>query len=201
MNDTLAPDTPPPPALPPLLKLQPIENRVEVHALFGHWRQALATDQRFQGARNTFKPDATAAIEPVKGAFEWRVTLRPAGMPAGLDFSIRLIDKSASYTPLDRNNNAAFGRDPADGATYVLRQWYDTKRIGSRPLKDEALAQYDAPPTADLFHAASHANAGRGRLYLIVARLTDPAAEIAQQTFDALAGFHKVAAAAREDAW
>ena len=195
MSDSLTPDT------IPLLKLQPVENRTEVHALFGQWRRALATDERFQGARNAFKPDETAPIEAVKGAFEWRVTLRPKGMPAGLDFSVRLIDKSASYTPLDRNNQAAFGRDPADGSVYVLRQWYDTKRIGSRPLKDEALAKYEAPPTAELFHPASQANAGRGRLYLVVAKLSDPEAAIAQQTFDAISGFHRVAAAAREDAW
>ena len=195
MSDSLTPDT------IPLLKLQPVENRTEVHALFGQWRRALATDERFQGARNAFKPDETAPIEAVKGAFEWRVTLRPKGMPAGLDFSVRLIDKSASYTPLDRNNQAAFGRDPATGDTYVLRQWYDTKRIGSRPLKDEALAKYEAPPTAELFHPASQANAGRGRLYLVVAKLSDPEAAIAQQTFDAIGGFHRVAAAAREDAW
>ncbi|MDB5373249.1 MAG: hypothetical protein JWP04_1891 [Belnapia sp.] len=189
-----------------MLRLQPIENRNDVNALFGHWRRALATDERFKGARNSFKPEGsnpgeTVPLEAVKGAFEWRVTLRPAGITAGLDFNIRLIDKSASYTPLDRTNPGAFGRDPVDGATYALRQWYDTKRIGSRPLKDEALIKYDAPPTAELFHAASHANAGRGRLYLIVAKLTDPAAAIAQQTFDAIGGFHKVAAAAREDAW
>ena len=189
------------PAVLDMLRLQPIENRNDVQALFGQWARALATDERFKGARNAFKPDAAAALEPVKGAFEWRVTLRPAGITAGLDFNLRLIDKSASYTPLDRTNPGAFGRDPTDGATYALRQWYDTKRIGSRPLKDEALIKYEAPPTAELFHAASHANAGRGRLYLIVARLTDPAAEIAQQTFDAIGGFHKVAAAAREDAW
>jgi hypothetical protein len=201
MSDTLATDTPTPPATIPLLKLQSVENRTDVHALFGQWRRALATDQRFQGARNSLKPEETAAIEAVKGAFEWRATLRPTGIAAGLDFHIRLIDKSASYTPLDRTNPGALGRDPTDGAVYVLRQWYDTKRIGSRPLKDEALAKYEAPPTAELFHPASQANAGRGRLYLIVAKLNDPAAEIAQQTFDAISGFHRVAAAAREDAW
>ena len=189
------------PAVLDMLRLQPIENRVDVQALFGQWAKALATDERFKGARNAFKPDAAAPLEAVKGAFEWRVTLRPAGIAAGLDFNLRLIDKSASYTPLDRTNPGAFGRDPTDGAVYALRQWYDTKRIGSRPLKDEALIKYAAPPTAELFHAASHANAGRGRLYLIVAKLSDPAAEIAQQTFDAITGFHKVAAAARDDAW
>ncbi|WP_431267780.1 hypothetical protein [Dankookia sp. P2] len=139
------------------------------------------------------------AAEAVRDGFEWRVTLRPAGLPAGLDFKIRLHDKSASYTPLDRNNPAAFGRDPTTGDTYVLRQWYDTKRIGSRALNAEILAAYDAPPTAELVHAPSQPNPGRGRLYLIVARLTDEPAAIAQQTFDALAGFHRVAATAREN--
>ncbi|GGC50973.1 hypothetical protein GCM10011504_31710 [Siccirubricoccus deserti] len=184
-----------------LLVLNPIENRTRVHALFETWRRALATDKRFATLAKSLKPEPPAEPEATKGGFEWRTTLRPTGLPAGLDFSIRLIDKSASYTPLDRNNQAAFGVDPTDGATYVLRQWYDTKRIGSRPLKAEALAKYAAPPSAELYHAPSQPNPGRGRLYLIVAKLTDPPEAIAQQTFEALAGFHKVAAAAREDAW
>jgi hypothetical protein len=195
MSDTL---TEAPPRID-LLKLQPIEARAEVRTLFHLWRAALATDDRFAALRKLIKPDVPADAEVAKGGFEWRTTLRPSGLPAGLDFSIRLLDKSASYTPMDRNNQAAFGRDPADGGTYVLRQWYDTKRIGSRALNAEALAKYDAPPTAELYHAASQPNPGRGRLYLIVAKLTDPPAAIAQQTFEALAGFHKVAAQARED--
>ncbi|MBL6457214.1 hypothetical protein JMJ55_17900 [Belnapia sp. T6] len=186
---------------PTLLKLQPIEKRTEVAALFETWRSALATDERFRGGRNTFKPAAGSAPEAVKGGFEWRTTLRPTGLPAGLDIIIRLGDVSASYTPLDRNGSGAFGRDPTDGATYALRQWHDSKRIGSRPLKEETLAQYAAPQSAELFHAASQGNAGRGRLYLVLARLDGPPAEIAQQTFEALSGFHRVAAAAREDAW
>jgi hypothetical protein len=199
MND--AATTEAPTVLQDLLVLNPIENRTRVHALFEAWRRALATDKRFATLAKSLKPEPPAVPEATKGGFEWRTTLRPAGLPAGLDFNIRLIDKSASYTPLDRNNQAAFGIDPADGTTYVLRQWYDTKRIGSRPLKAEALAKYAAPPSAELFHPASQPNPGRGRLYLIVAKLSDPPAEIAQQTFDALAGFHKVAGAAREDAW
>ena len=181
---------------PPLLRLQPIENRAEVQALFEAWRQALATDERFKGARNSFKE----AGEPVKGAFEWRANLRPAGVPAGLDIIIRLNDVSASYTPLDRGASGAFGRDPADGAIYALRQWYDSKRIGSKPLKEESLAQYGAPQSAELHYPASQGNAGRGRLYLVLARLTEPAA-VGQECFEALSGFHRVAALAREELW
>lgn len=186
---------------PPLLKLQPIENRAEAQALFEAWRRALAGDERFKGARNTFRPEPGAAAEPVKGAFEWRATLRPAGVPAGLDIVIRLNDVSASYTPLDRGAGGAFGRDPADGATYALRQWYDSKRIGSKPLKEEMLAQFGAPQSAELSYPASQGNAGRGRLYLVLARLSDPAEAIGQQCFEALSGFHRVAAAAREEIW
>lgn len=189
-------------ATAPLLQLRPIETPARVHELFETWRRALATDKRFATMAKTLKPETPPLPELNKGGYEWRVTLRPAGLPAGLDFAIRLIDKSASYTPLDRNNQAAFGVDPTDGATYVLRQWYDTKRIGSsRPLNAEALAHFDAPPSAQLFHPPSQPDAGRGRLYLIVAKLTSPPAEIAEQTYTALQGFHRVAAAAREEAW
>ncbi|TCZ65915.1 hypothetical protein [Roseicella aquatilis] len=184
----------------PLLALRPVETRTEVRALFSAWHAALAADERFAAVRKHLLPGPSAEAEEVKGGFEWRVTLRPTGLPAGLDFSIRLLDRSASYTPLDRNNQAAFGRDLTDGATYVLRQWYDSKRIGRRPLSAEALAGYDAPPSAELFHPPSHPNPGRGRLYLIVAKLTDPAGAIADQTYAALAGFHRVAGAARQDA-
>jgi hypothetical protein len=183
----------------PLLRLIPIESRVAVRTLFRTWQAALATDQRFSSLRKAAVTEAAEAAEAVRDGFEWRATLRPTGLPAGLDFKIRLLDKSASYTPLDRNNQAAFGRDPTNGDTYVLRQWYDTKRIGSRALNAEILAGYDAPPTAELVHAPSQPNPGRGRLYLIVARLTDEPAEIAQQTFEALAGFHRVAGVAREN--
>lgn len=182
---------------PPLLRLQPIENRAEVGALFDSWRQALAGDERFKGARNTFK----SVPDLVKGAFEWRVTLRPTGVPAGLDFVIRLSDVSASYTPLDRGAPGAFGRDPTDGAVYALRQWYDSKRIGSKPLKEENLAHYGAPQSAELHYPTSQGNTGRGRLYLVLARLSDPPAAIGQQCFEALSGFHRVAAAARDDFW
>ncbi len=182
---------------PPLLRLQAIENRAEVQALFEAWRRALAGDERFKGARNTFKD----AGEPVKGAFEWRANLRPTGVPAGLDIVIRLNDVSASYTPLDRGSPGAFGRDTTDGAIYALRQWYDSKRIGSKPLKEESLARFGAPQSAELSHPASQGNAGRGRLYLVLARLSDPAGAVGQQCFDALAGFHRVAATAREDLW
>ena len=195
MSDTL---TDRPPTLP-LLRLLPIESRAAVRTLFHGWHAALATDPRFSSLRKAATGEAAEAAEVVRDGFEWRATLRPAGQPAGLDFKIRLHDKSASYTPLDRNNQAAFGRDPATGDTYVLRQWYDTKRIGSRALNAEILASYDAPPSAELVHAPSQPNPGRGRLYLIVAKLTDAPAEIAQQTFDALAGFHRVAAMAREN--
>ncbi len=181
----------------PLLRLQAIENRAEVQALFETWREALAGDERFKGARNSFKD----AGEPVKGAFEWRANLRPVGVPAGLDIVIRLNDVSASYTPLDRGSPGAFGRDLADGAIYALRQWYDSKRIGSKPLKEENLAQYGAPQSAELSYPASQGNAGRGRLYLVLARLTDPAEAVGPFCFEALSGFHRVAAAAREDLW
>ncbi|WP_043339487.1 hypothetical protein [Belnapia moabensis] len=181
---------------PPLLRLQAIESRAEVQALFDTWRRALATDERFKGARNSFKE----AGEPVKGAFEWRANLRPAGVPAGLDIIIRLNDVSASYTPLDRGASGAFGRDPADGAVYALRQWYDSKRIGSKPLKEESLAQYGAPQSAELHYPASQGNTGRGRLYLVLARLSEPAA-VGQGCFEALSGFHRVAALAREELW
>jgi hypothetical protein len=188
----------------PLRELKPIENRTEVRCLFWKWLAALAADRRFASMKaktpeTAEEVEAAIGAEESKGGFEWRTTLRPAGLPAGLDLGIRLIEKSASFTPLDRNNQAAFGRDPSDGSTYLLRQWYDTRRIGSRPLNAEALARFDAPPSAALFHAASHADAGRGRLYLIVAGMDRPAAEIAQQTYDALAGFHRVAATARKE--
>jgi hypothetical protein len=185
-----------------LLPLHPIETPPRVHALFESWRRALATDKRFSTMAKSLKPETPPLPSAAKGGYEWRATLRPSGLPAGLDFVIRLVDKSASYTPLDRNSQAAFGVDGTDGATYVLRQWYDTKRIGSsRPLNAEALAQFEAPPSAVLFHAPSQPDAGRGRLYLIVAKLTAPPEEIAEQTFNAMAGFHRVAAAAREAAW
>ena len=187
-----------PPTLP-LLRLIPVESRAAVRALFQAWHAALATDPRFSSLRKAAAGEAAEAAEAVRDGFEWRATRRPAGLPAGLDFKIRLHDKSASYTPLDRNNQAAFGRDPTTGDTYVLRQWYDTKRIGSRALNAEILATYDAPLTAELVHAPSQPNPGRGRLYLIVAKLTDNPAAIAQQTYDALAGFHRVAAVAREN--
>jgi hypothetical protein len=183
----------------PLLALRPIENRAEVRALFAGWRAALATDDRFAAVRRTLQPEPLPEAEEAKDGFQWRMTLRPTGQPAGLDFSIRLHDKSASYTPLDRNNQAAFGRDPTDRAIYALRQWYDTKRIGSRALNAEALARYAAPPSAELFHPPSQPNPGRGRLYLIVAKLTDPADAIAEQTYAALTGFHKVASEGRRD--
>ena len=190
------------PATLPLLRLVPIETRAGVREQFRLWRTALATDDRFAAVRKAVAaatPEAAEAAEAARDGFEWKVTLRPSGMPAGLDFKIRLHDKSASYTPLDRNNPAAFGRDPTNGDTYVLRQWYDSKRIGSRALNAEMLAGFDAPPTAELVHAASQPNPGRGRLYLIVARLNDAPAAVAQQTHDALAGFHRVAALAREN--
>jgi hypothetical protein len=180
---------------PPLLRLQPIESRAEVQALFEAWRQGLAGDERFKGARNSFKE----AAEPVKGAFEWRANLRPAGVPAGLDIVIRLNDVSASYTPLDRGASGAFGRDTADGAVYALRQWYDSKRIGGKPLKEENLAQFGAPQSAELNYPASQGNTGRGRLYLVLARIGEAGA--GQGCFDALAGFHRVAALAREELW
>lgn len=186
----------PPPAL---LALRPVENRAAVRDLHATWRAALAMDERFAGARKPLTAVTPPGAEEIKAGFEWRLTLRPIGLPAGLDFSIRLLDRSASYTPLDRNNQAAFGRDLTDGATYVLRQWYDTKRIGRRPLNGEALARYAAPPSADLFHPASQPNAGRGRLYLIVAKLNEAPALIAEQTYAALAGFHRVASQARRD--
>ncbi|MFZ4407289.1 MAG: hypothetical protein ACOYOH_08105 [Paracraurococcus sp.] len=178
-----------------LLQLRPIESRAAVRELFRGWQAALATDPRFASTR---KGVTTEESEAVRDGFEWRTMLRPTGLPAGLDFSIRLLDRSASYTPLDRNNQAAIGRDPTDGAHYILRQWYDTKRIGRRALTAEALAGFDAPPSAELFHAPSQPNPGRGRLYLIVARLGGEAAEVAQQTFESLSAFHRVAGAARE---
>jgi hypothetical protein len=183
----------------PLLRLIPVESRVAVRTLFRTWQAALATDQRFSSLRKAAVTEAAEVAEAVRDGFEWRATLRPSGLPAGLDFKIRLHDKSASYTPLDRNNQAAFGRDPTNGDTYVLRQWYDSKRIGSRALNAEILASYDAPLTAELVHAPSQPNPGRGRLYLVVAKLNDDPAAVAQQTFDALAGFHRVAAIAREN--
>jgi hypothetical protein len=183
----------------PLLRLIPVESRAAVRTLFRTWQAALATDQRFSSLRKAAVTEAAEAAEAVRDGFEWRATLRPSGLPAGLDFKIRLHDKSASYTPLDRNNQAAFGRDPTNGDTYVLRQWYDSKRIGSRALNAEILATSDAPLTAELVHAPSQPTPGRGRLYLVVAKLTDDPAAIAQQTFDALAGFHRVAAIAREN--
>ena len=179
-----------------LIRLSPIESRLEVRKQFRAWRTALATDKRFAAAR---KAEPADEAEATKDGFQWKLTLRPTGLPAALDFTIRLIEKSASYTPLDRNNPAAIGRDPADDSYYILRQWYDTKRIGSRALNAEALAKYDAPQTAELFHAASQPNPGRGRLYLVVARVTDPAEAICEQTYEALAGFHRVAALARAD--
>ena len=53
------------PAVLDMLRLQPIENRNDVQALFGQWARALATDERYKGARNAFKPDAAAALEPL----------------------------------------------------------------------------------------------------------------------------------------
>ena len=182
-----------------LLRLLPIESRIAVRDLFRAWQAALATDTRFSSLRKLPVTETAEAAEAVRGGFEWRTTLRPSGLLAGLDFKIRLHDKSASYTPLDRNNQAAFGRDPTDGSIYVLRQWYDTKRIGSRALNAEVLAGFDAPLTAELVHAPSQPNPGRGRLYLVVAKLNAQSADVAQQTFDALAGFHRVAAIAREN--
>ena len=190
------------PATLPLLRLVPLESRAAVREQFRVWRLALATDKRFAAVRKAVDaatPEAAEAAEATRDGFEWKVTLRPTGMPSGLDFVIRLLDRSASYTPLDRNNAAAFGRDPTDGSVYVLRQWYDTRRIGRRALNAEILASYDAPPSAELVHAPSQPNPGRGRLYLIVAKLNAPEAEVAQQTYDALAGFHRVAAVAREN--
>lgn len=184
-----------------LLQLSPIENRARVHDLFETWRRALATDPRFATMAKSLPAEAPPLPASARDGYEWKVTLRPKGLAAGLDFTIRLLDKSASYTPLDRNNQAAFGVDPTDGATYVLRQWYDTKRIGSRALNAEALARFAAPSSARLTHAPSQPDAGRGRLYLVVAKLTAPAAEIAEATFAALEGFHRVAAAAREEAY
>ena len=179
-----------------LLSLRPVESRAEVRKQFRRWRAALAADKRFPAARKA-EPDEDA--EAVKDGFQWRLTLRPTGLPAALDFSIRLVEKSASHTPLDRNNQAAIGRDRTDDSYYILRQWYDTKRIGSRALNAEALAKYGAPRTAELHHEPWLANPGRGRLYLVVARLTDGDEAIAEQTYAALEEFHRVAAAARAD--
>lgn len=178
------------------IELSPVENRTEVRNHFRRWRKALAADARFPAAR---RPEPEDEAEAVKDGFQWKLTLRPAGQAAALDFSIRLLEKSASYTPLDRNNQAAIGRDRADGRFYILRQWYDTKRIGSRALNAEALAGYDAPRPADLLHAESKPNAGRGRLYLVVACLDDTDEAIAEQTHAALGAFHRVAKAARAD--
>jgi len=183
------------PAATPL-QLSPVENRAEVRNQFRRWRTALAADKRFPAAR---KPEPADEAEEVKDGFQWKLTLRPTGQPAALDFSIRLVEVSASYTPLDRNNQAAIGRDRTDGSYYILRQWYDTKRIGSRALNAEALAGYNAPRPADLLHAPSKPNAGRGRLYLVVARLNDTDEAIAEQTYAALSAFHRVAGAARAD--
>ena len=177
--------------------LRPIESRAEVRAQFHAWLAALAVDDRFAALRKHLPEAASADAEIDRDGFRWRVMLRPTGIKAGLDFTIRLHDKSASLTPLDRNNQAAFAR-AADGAVYVLRQWYDTKRIGSRSLRGEELVKYQAPPPADLANSAQ-SDAGRGRPYMVVAKLTDPPAEVARQTFDALTTFHRVAEQARAD--
>ncbi len=174
----------------------------EVDAWFRLWREALQKDERFQGAGNRFRtgaktdttPDEDADARPV----EWRALLRPKGLRGGLDVNIKLVDKSASYTPLDRNNQGAIGV-AADGTTYMLRQWYDTKRIGPKVLKAEDLARHQAPEWADLEYAASKGNVGRGRLYCVMARLNDAPADIAQQSFDAVAAFHRVSDIAREE--
>ncbi|MFC0386308.1 hypothetical protein [Muricoccus vinaceus] len=184
-----------PAAATELLHLSPVENRAEVRSQFRRWRTALAADKRFPAAG---KPEPAEEAEAVKDGFQWKLTLRPKGL-AALDFSIRLSEISASYTPLDRNNQAAIGRDRTDGSHYILRQWYDTKRIGSRALNLEALAKYQAPRTAELLHAESKPNPGRGRLYIVVARLNDTDEAIAEQTYAALEAFHRVAAAARAD--
>ena len=81
----------------PLLRLIPVEFRAAVRTLFRTWHAALATDQRFSSLRKAAAADVAEAAEAVRDGFEWRATLRPAGLPAGLDFKIRLLDKSASY--------------------------------------------------------------------------------------------------------
>jgi hypothetical protein len=200
------------PAEPELLDLRPIENAQEVQRLFALWRGALLADSRFKGGSNRFLPQAVldkdgpdqpdsepaplASGDAEQAISAWRATLRPKGMTASLDFHVKLDYRSKSFTPLDRNNQGAFGRS-AEGDTFVLRQWYDSKRIGRRALTTADLTEHGAPPSATLFHDPSRDDAGRGRLYLIVARLTDPPSDIAEQTFAAIAAFHQVAAAAQ----
>jgi hypothetical protein len=202
------------PAEPELLNLRPIENAQEVQRLFALWRGALLADPRFKGGSNKFLPQAAtngdqvspgqpesepapvAASDAAPPNCAWRATLRPKSMAASLDVHVKLDYRSKSFTPLDRNNQGAFGRS-AEGHTFVLRQWYDSKRIGRRPLMATDLTEHGAPPSAALFHDPSRGDAGRGRLYLVVARLTDPPLDIAEQTFAAIAAFHQVAAAAQ----
>ena len=172
----------------------------EVDAWFRMWREALQTDERFQGAGNRFRTGGKVEAAPGEETrlVEWRALLRPKGLRGGLDVDIKLVDKSASYTPLDRNNPGAVGVG-SDGCIYMLRQWYDSKRIGPKPLKAEDLLRHQAPEWADLEYAASKGNVGRGRLYCVLARLNDSQAEIAQQTFDAVSAFHRVSDIAREE--
>ncbi len=177
--------------------LRPIENRASVRANFQTWLAALAADDRFAAIRGRVLAEATEEAEIDKDGFRWHVTLRPTGIKAGINFTIRLHNRSASFSPLDRNSQTAFG-SATDGAVYVLRQWHDTKRIGSRPLHAEDLVRYHAPIRADLVNTGQ-SDVGRGRLYMVVAKLTDPPAEVARQTFDAMTAFHRVAEQARAE--
>ncbi len=182
-----------------LLSLRPVEASSEVDTWFRMWRDALQTDDRFKGAGNRFRSGGKAEAEPDdQRLVEWRALLRPKGLRGGLDVDIKLVDKSASYTPLDRNNPGAVGV-ASDGCVYMLRQWYDTKRIGSKALKAEDLTRLGAPEWAELEFAASKGNVGRGRLYCVLSRLNDSPAEIAQQCFDAISAFHRVSEVAREE--
>jgi hypothetical protein len=183
-----------------VLKLTPVETRARVGAEFHRWCSVLAADQRFKGKRNKLP---AADPEPAAGggvaaAFEWRAILQPKGVQGTLDVRIKLIDKSVSYSPLDRNYQGAIGRD-AEGGLYVLRQWYDTKRLGSRALTAEDLERYGASPWVELEHAPSKGNAGRNRLYFILAKLTGSPDGIAQQTVEAIEAFHRVADITREE--
>ncbi len=177
-----------------------MEASSEVDTWFRMWREALQTDERFQGAGNRFRTGSKVEAVPAEETrlIEWRALLRPKGLRGGLDIDIKLVDKSASYTPLDRNNSGAVGV-ASDGCTYMLRQWYDSKRIGPKPLKVEDLTRLGAPEWADLEFAASKGNVGRGRLYCVLGRLNDSPADIGQQCFDAISAFHRVSEVAREE--
>ena len=180
-----------------MLSLRPVEASGEVDALFTQWREALLTDERFKGTGNRFRTGSKTGEETARPV-EWRALLRPKGLRGGLDVDIKLVEKSASYTPLDRNNGGAVGIAP-DGSAFMLRQWYDTKRIGPKPLKAEDLIRHNVPDWVELEYAASKGNIGRGRLYFVLGKLNDTPAEIAQQCFDAITAFHRVGDVSREE--